>query len=333
VTLPDLALPLTKALVRRALPRPILARVRRIRRTGGGIETLSARYCYAVWMHHLVKARDNGLPTAPASVAEIGPGASLGVGIAALLTGADRYVAFDVVREPVAPANLRLFDELEHLLQERAVIPGGMEFPELRPRLSTLAFPDDILGEERLTRALDPVRTATLRQMVQEDRVEYVAPWWHAESINSASIDLVVSQAVMEHVEALPATYAAMFKWVKPGGFISHQIDLRSHGTSRKWNGHWAYPRWLWSVQDGIINRQPVSAHLTAIRDAGFSVVAVEREAGPAGIGRGALAPEWRGLSDDDLYCQGAFVQAVRPVAVGRGRAAHHRTTLNTQTA
>ena len=53
--------------------------------TGG---TVSARYCYGVWLRHMKMAREAGLDTNPRVVAELGPGDSLGIGLAALLAGA-----------------------------------------------------------------------------------------------------------------------------------------------------------------------------------------------------------------------------------------------------
>ncbi|MBM4372890.1 MAG: hypothetical protein FJ098_14650, partial [Deltaproteobacteria bacterium] len=59
------------------------------RGTGG---TGSARYCYSVWLRHLVLAKDRGLlDQVPATVAELGPGDSIGIGLAALLSGATAY--------------------------------------------------------------------------------------------------------------------------------------------------------------------------------------------------------------------------------------------------
>ena len=46
--------------------------------TGGGAQ--SARYCYSVWLRHLIHAWKNGLPFRPNRVAELGPGFSIGVG-------------------------------------------------------------------------------------------------------------------------------------------------------------------------------------------------------------------------------------------------------------
>jgi len=307
----DLAWPVGKAILRRVLPHSLLRQIRHARGHGSGLETLSARYCYAVWMRHVVKARENGQKTDASTVAELGPGASLGVGIAALLTGANRYIALDVAKEPVAAANRQVFDELVQLIGGRTPIPGPREFPELRPNLLSLEFPSDIMTVERLSKCLDSKRVSRLREMVYSDTLEYVAPW-DLGVIQPGSVDLVVSQAVMEHVVDLRSTYSAMFYWLKPGGLISHQIDFRSHGTSRTWNGHWAYPPWLWRLQSDVISRQPLSAHLSALREAGFAVVSIEPETADDGLERRALHSEWRWLEDEDRLCQSALIQAVR---------------------
>ena len=83
-------------------------------------------------------------------------------------------------------------------------------------------------------------------------------------------MDWIYSHSVMEHVDDVEGAYAAMHRWLRPGGFVSHQIDLRSHELFPEWNGHWGVPRWKWRVIRGrrvyLINRLPASAHARAIR-------------------------------------------------------------------
>src|SRR3977135_940863 len=43
------------------------------------LATQSARYCYSVWLRHLVNAWQQGLHTLPEVVVELGPGSSQGV--------------------------------------------------------------------------------------------------------------------------------------------------------------------------------------------------------------------------------------------------------------
>lgn len=69
----------------------------------------------------------------------------------------------------------------------------------------------------------------------------YRVPWTALPYIDEASLDLIFSQAVLEHVDNLDETYQAMFAWLKPGGYASHVIDFNAHGRSPFWNGPWAY--------------------------------------------------------------------------------------------
>ena len=100
----------------------------RAKGTGG---TDSARYCYSVWLRHLVMAYNNGLSTTPQIVAELGPGDSIGVGLAALISGVEKYYAFDVVEHATNQRNLTIFDELLALFRKKEDIPGKDEFPKV----------------------------------------------------------------------------------------------------------------------------------------------------------------------------------------------------------
>lgn len=286
----------------------------------GGGRTHSPRYCYSVYLRHLVKLAGAGLPIDPRAVAEIGPGESVGTGMAALIAGAERYIGLDVKEYALRPDALALFDELAALFEARAPLPGGDEFPTIKPELADDAFPVRILGADRLARALRPARLAELRARIAaggaDSPLGHVAPWNEGTRIEEGSIDWIFSQAVMEHVDDLAATYGACRAWLKPGGVMSHQIDLKSHGTADAWNGHWAYSDALWRVIRGrrlyLINRQPASVHRDAIRAAGFAIAAEQPVVRRDGIGRKKLAQRFRAMPEDDLSTAGLFVIARR---------------------
>src|SRR6476659_3956824 len=77
--------------------------------TGG---SNNPRYCYSVWLRHLAMARQSGLNTEPLTVAELGPGDSLGLGLCAVLSGSNRFFALDVVTHAQLERNLAMLDAL-----------------------------------------------------------------------------------------------------------------------------------------------------------------------------------------------------------------------------
>ncbi len=236
--------------------------------TGG---TDSARYCYSVWLRHLLGVRHCDLDTCPTTVAELGPGDSIGMGLAALLTGAERYLAFDVVEHTDLDANLRIFEQLVELFRNRTPIPDDTEFPQVFPNLRHAVFPADLLSEKRLQTSLAEERLEKIRASIRNpggdgSMIVYKVPWNDASLIEAGTVDMVFSQAVLEHVDDLDFTYETMTVWLKEGGVTSHTVDFRSHHMTAAWNGHWACPDWLWNLVRGrrpfLINREPYSVHL-----------------------------------------------------------------------
>lgn len=283
------------------------------RGTGGSI---SARYCYSVWLRHLVHAEAKGLNVAPTVIAELGPGDSLGVGLCALLCGAEQYFAFDVVKFASLERNLSILDGLVDLLSSRAAIPGPEEFPEAKPALEDYAFPSHILTEERLGPALDARRVQLIRDALLSatGMIQYRAPWYSGEVIDRGTVDVIFSQAVLEHVTDPEGSYAAMRDWLKTGGYVSHQIDLRCHGTAADWNGHWTYSESMWHVIQGarpfLLNREPAHRHREMLVAAGFDVVNSIAATKASYLSRRELATRFREMPESDLTTSGLFVQA-----------------------
>lgn len=288
------------------------------KRTGG---TDSARYCYSVWLRHLVMAKSNGLNPFPKIVAELGPGDSLGIGLAALISGCDKYFAFDVVEYANTERNVKIFDELVILFRNRTAIPGEDEFPKVEPYLKKYDFPADILDENRLQDALEKSRIEKIRDSISQPQsnnshIQYKVPWYDASILEKESADMIYSQAVLEHVDDLRNTYKSMHLWLKPTGYISHQIDFKSHGTADEWNGHWVYSDFIWKILRGnrpyLLNRKPHSSHITIIEEEGFRVVCDKKVNSKSIITRNDLASRFKTIPDDDLTTSGTFIQAVK---------------------
>ena len=274
-----------------------------------------ARYAYAVWMRHLSMARTHGLERHPKVVVELGPGPNLGVGIAALLTGAEQYIALDLTPTVELERQVPLVAQLAGLISARAPIPGPDEFAELLPTLESYepgALATDAASQGRVDRILD---TLTSSNGAPDAPIRYISPW-SADSVPAASVDFVLSQAVMEHVDGLEESYNNMAGWLRPGGVASHQIDYRCHDVADEWNGHWAYRDLTWRImrrgQSYLINRRPHSAQIDAIVSSGLRVVINETYMDRSGVGRPSLAPAFRSLSEPDLTTYSAFVQARR---------------------
>jgi len=291
----------------------------RIRRKEGGGAN-SARYCYSVWLRHRTLAARTGFISHPDVVAELGPGDSIGTGLAALLSGCKSYLAFDIVPFAALERNLGVLDELVELFQNRTPIPGAAEFTNLHPDLDNYAFPADLYSEGHLKEALNEVRVRAIRQVLLNCKaqrcstvnIRYAAPWDSREMIEAGSVDMIFSQAVMEHVDDLPASYEAMYQWLRPGGVMCHEIDFRCHGTARNWNGHWTYSDPIWKIIRGqrpyFLNRKTCGDHLELIQNAGFEIVYVQRKKSEQNIRQEDLCNGLENTSNLDLVTSSAYV-------------------------
>jgi hypothetical protein len=302
---------------------PGLYKVMAKRRTGGTGGTDTAAYCYGVWLKHLTLLWANGLRIIPDTVAELGPGDSLGIGLAALLSGVNHYYALDVVHYANTPRNLLIFDQLVALFQQHTGRPTK-GWPDYDQYLDANLFPSHILTKSVLEMALAPDRIAAIRAALvnsspDTDRItiRYVVPWNEARVIQRATVDLILSHSVLEHVVNLEDTYRACALWLKPSGWMSHQIDFTSHSLTQDWNGQWTYPDWMWKIIVGkrpfLINRQPCSHHLQLLRASGFEIMCHLKQTGANGVKRSQLALGWKALSEDDFACAGTFIQARKP--------------------
>lgn len=287
------------------------------RSTGG---TVSPEYCFQIWLRHLMLAERVQLPTDPHVVAELGPGDSLGTGVAALLTGASTYIAVDLVEYAASTKNVEMVAAISDLLSRRAPVPG---IDALGPdEVAESRFPSEILDDARVQKVLAPGRVNAIRAAVAQPGTEHdgVSVSYTAGQGRTFELvdlaDVVFSQAVLEHVDDLEQVYGASSAILRRGGFASHAIDFKSHHFARGWNGHWTFSDREWGMVRGrrryAINREPLSTHLRLIEAAGLEIVNVQRTLRESAIARRDLSARFRSISDEDLRTSSALVQAVK---------------------
>jgi hypothetical protein len=167
-------------------------------KTGGTIES---RYCYSVWMRHL-KNWNTFNAEVPEIVAELGPGDSLGIGFAALLSGSKQLYALDVIKYWDNKRNLKIFNEIVELFKNKTNIPDNNEYPKVRPKLGDYNFPTKILSDNLLKETLEKNRLDIIRNEIinindpNNSFIKYYIPWNKTKIIRKESVDFIYSQAV-----------------------------------------------------------------------------------------------------------------------------------------
>ena len=193
-------------------------------------------------------------------------------------------------------------------------------WPDFDHLLDSELFLSSVLNDQHLDNCLSKSRLDTLLSEIADDNynendmLNYLAPVTDINVLPEHSADLVFSQSVMEYVEDLQSSYDAQFKWLQPGGIISHQIDLSSHSISHKWDGFRGIGEFQWKLICGKrpyhLNRLPCSEHVRAIQNSGFEITTLmQRYAEPSTRATG----QWQNLSLDDKQTSGLFVQARKP--------------------
>ena len=277
----------------------------------------SPRYCYSVWFRHLVTLDQYGFNVIGAKIGELGPGDSIGIGLAALLSGAEQYVGLDIVPFSARTDLDEIFQELVQLYSNKAPIPNEEEFPVIRPTLESYTFPEHLIETASLSLRVAGISKDIKSNMGTGQYVRYQAPWMSRDAIAPNSLDLVFSQAVLEHIDDLDETYEAMFAWIKSGGYASHVIDFGAHHLAPYWNGHWAYSDLEWKLVRGrrefLLNREPLSKHLECVKKVGFEILSLQCKQGNGGLTKEALTFRHRQLDDRDIVTKGAVLILRKP--------------------
>lgn len=131
-----------------------------------------------------------------------------------------------------------------------------------------------------------------------------------------AAVDLVISRAVLEHVDDLPATFADMLRAMRPGAIALHQVDLRSHGLHKAHRLDflaWSPLMWQWMYSEkGVPNRWRIDTYRRIVEALPVDVLEcapttlADRE--EVGAVRPLLRPPFAAISDEDLAWLGFWL-------------------------
>lgn len=215
-----------------------------------GTSPSSGSYYFNIYSSHKEKLIQAGFDFPGETIGEFGPGDTLGVGICALLDGFNKYIALDTIRHVNLNKNMQAYLEIVNFYNV-----NNDQIVSIENELKNL--PDG------------------------SKKIKYYVPWNLDNIIVENSTDLIISNAVLEHVLDLDNIYKIMYKWLKPGGYISHVIDYGAHEYSDNWYEHLyvsdSYWRFLMHGRMYPINRVSHSYHLNKISEAGFTILISER--------------------------------------------------------
>ena len=279
-------------------------------------QSVTASRCYGLWLRHVARLHEVSPFRTPRTMVELGPGDSLGTGIAALLSGVERVYALDAFPLANAQRDARLVDEIAKLFHERAPVPATHDACDL-PHLDELAFPSHVFPAEVINRALQPERIASIRACLKEGAVGdgpliYIAPWRGEVALTGLRAQLVLSHSVLEYVDNLREVYTEFARWTSEGGFMSHFLDYSSIGYALQWDGHWSYSDIVWRLVRGrreyVVNRIPHAEHLRMLAENGFEILGELRYTRPPTISRNRLASRFQSMTDEDRETHFALI-------------------------
>lgn len=147
------------------------------------------------------------------------------------------------------------------------------------------------------------------------DRIEYLIRDGGLSGLEE-KVDVVISRAVLEHVNDVEATFVDMSKALRPSGLAVHQVDLRSHGLHcDNPLDFLAWPGWMWTCMysnKGSPNRWRVNHYRNVLAASDLEVDTLEPtlRADERDIRRvrPRLAKPFRSLSDDELSWLGFWL-------------------------
>lgn len=232
-------------------------------------------YAWEVAQLHVGRARARGLRDGFVAL-ELGPGDTVSSALIDAALGASKTILVDVAS--FASRDLARYRELATFLSDLGLQPPDLE------------------------------GVATFEELLQSCNAEYLTGGLESlRAVPAASVDLVWSHAVLEHVrrDSFLSTLQETRRVLRRDGLASHRIDLRDHLAEalnslrfrdRVWESE------LMASSGFYTNRLRRSQLLAAFEHAGFDVLEEQLARWPElPTPRGTLAEPFRSLLEDDL--------------------------------
>lgn len=256
-------------------------------------------YVVTILAGHIRRLQKHGGLVRGIKALDLGPGNSLGQAFLLCLLGADRVVALDVRRYATAETGRGVYERIVQGL-ERWIETGTLTVVPA--------------GDTWRSRAKDLLPAGESFPRL-DDSLSYRITDGRSMPVSENSLDFVYSCAVLEHVPDAELTYNELSRVLRPGGLMSHIIDLKDHHHHDPYD-FLRYGDKLWSLMQGrsagFTNRLRASDHIGLIREAGFEILDTERRMADAPPARSDLAPRFRAHQDDDLRIMELIVTARR---------------------
>jgi SAM-dependent methyltransferase len=210
------------------------------------------------------------------TVLELGPGDSLATALIARALGATRVYLVDAGR--FATADLAPYRELQRLLEEEGLDPP------------------------------DVASSGSLDEMLRRCEAEYFVNGLDGlRRVAAGSVDLLFSQAVLEHVRLceFDETQREIRRVLAPGGVASHQVDLKDHVGGALNSLRFSHARWegpLLSQSGFYTNRLRFSEILASMDRAGLVAEVTDAQRWRAlPTPKDRMALHFRRMSNDEL--------------------------------
>ena len=254
---------------------------------------------------HLAHANKAGCrPENGLRVIELGTGVSPVVPVGLFLSGASVVYTVDLVplctREDVCRV-LRLF--LDHAAD------GSLD-----PMLPS--FERQRIGS--LVAALQTPRHLSAKELLSRLDIRYEIVDGRATGLPDSSIDLLISNNVLEHVspESIREISDEFWRLAAPGAIMSHFIDMGDHyahfDKSLSAYNFLKYRSWMWRFANNSLqlqNRLRMSDYARLFTESGWEILSQEQtRGGVEELPLDRLAPEFRRYDLDDLLTKDVWL-------------------------